>query len=215
MIETLKHQSGAHLLSLPVLPDHLLVCGSDEAGRGPIAGPVVAAAVILHPDRPIDGIKDSKKLSEKKRERLSEEIKANAYCWAIAQCDPEEIDELNILQASLLAMKRAIEALPVRPTKALVDGNRAPKLSIPAQAVIQGDATELCIGAASILAKVERDRQMLLWHQQYPAYDFAKHKAYPTVAHLEALRRHGITPIHRKSFRPVRELIDSHAATSK
>lgn len=200
---------GMNVETLRVLSAELLICGADEAGRGPIAGPVVAAAVILHPEQPIEGIKDSKKLSEKKRERLSEEIKSKAYCWAIAQCDPEEIDELNILQASLLAMKRAIEALPVAPSKALIDGNRAPKLSIPAQAVIQGDATEATIGAASILAKVERDRQMLLWHQHFPHYDFAKHKAYPTVAHLEALRTHGISPIHRKSFRPVRELIEA------
>ncbi|TRW50012.1 ribonuclease HII [Aliidiomarina halalkaliphila] len=192
----------------PLLAAELLICGADEAGRGPIAGPVVAAAVILDPNNPIEGIGDSKKLSEKKRDKLSIEIKEKAYCWAIAQCDPEEIDELNILHASMLAMKRAIEALPVTPTKALIDGNRVPRLSMPAEAIVQGDAREACIGAASILAKVERDRQMLAWHDTYPHYNFAQHKAYPTPAHLAALREHGVSPIHRKSFRPVRERLD-------
>jgi ribonuclease HII len=180
-----------------------MICGTDEAGRGPIAGPVVAAAVILDPNNPIAGINDSKKLSEKKREALSVEIKEKALYWAIAQCDADEIDAINILQASLLAMKRAVEALPVQPDKVLVDGNKLPQLNVPAEAIVGGDAIEACIGAASILAKVERDRQMLAWHELYPHYDFAKHKAYPTKAHLEALAAHGPCPVHRKSFGPV------------
>ncbi|MCC5855321.1 MAG: ribonuclease HII [Idiomarina sp.] len=186
----------------------IYVCGADEAGRGPIAGPVVAAAVILDPKRPIDGINDSKKLSEKKRNALSLLIKENALAWAIAQCDVDEIDNLNILQASLLAMQRAIESLSVKPELALIDGNKLPKgLSMPARAVIGGDAIEPAIGAASILAKVERDRQMLAWHTEYPQYEFDRHKAYPTPRHLELLREHGVSPVHRRSFRPVRELL--------
>lgn len=188
-----------------------MICGTDEAGRGPIAGPVVAAAVILDPAQPIEGITDSKKLSEKKREALSLEIKEKALYWSIAQCDADEIDQINILQASLLAMKRAVEALPVAPSKVLVDGNKLPNLSVPAEAIVGGDALEACIGAASILAKVERDRQMFEWHALYPAYDFAKHKAYPTKAHLEALQIHGPCSIHRKSFGPVARFL---AATS-
>lgn len=184
-----------------------MICGTDEVGRGPIAGPVVAAAVILDPRKPIVGITDSKKLSEKKRLLLSEEIKAKALYWAIAQCDVEEIDRLNILQASLLAMQRAVEALPVLPNKVLVDGNKLPKLTMPAEAIVGGDALEACIGAASILAKVERDRQMLEWHKIYPQYDFAKHKAYPTKLHLEALERYGACPVHRTSFAPVARVI--------
>jgi ribonuclease HII len=189
-----------------------MICGTDEAGRGPIAGPVVAAAVILDPNNPIEGINDSKKLSEKKRLALSEEIKQKALYWAIAQCDAEEIDRINILQASLTAMKRAVEALGIKPEKVLVDGNYVPKLQVPAEAVVGGDALHACIGAASILAKVERDRQMLAWHEVYPQYDFAKHKAYPTPAHLEALRTHGVCPIHRKSFRPVMRVLAAQAA---
>ena len=189
-----------------------MICGTDEAGRGPIAGPVVAAAVILDPNNPIEGINDSKKLSEKKRLALSEEIKQKALYWAIAQCDAEEIDQINILQASLTAMKRAVEALGLKPAKVLVDGNYVPKLQVPAEAVVGGDASHACIGAASILAKVERDRQMLAWHEVYPQYDFAKHKAYPTPAHLEALRIHGACPIHRKSFRPVTRVLAEQAA---
>lgn len=187
-----------------------MICGTDEAGRGPIAGPVVAAAVILDPQHPIVGITDSKKLSAKKRELLSEEIKQKALYWAIAQCDADEIDRLNILQASLLAMQRAVEALPVQPSKVLVDGNKLPKLSVPAEALVGGDSLEACIGAASILAKVERDRQMQEWHAIYPEYDFAKHKAYPTKMHLEALERYGACPVHRKSFAPVARVIARH-----
>lgn len=187
-----------------------MICGTDEAGRGPIAGPVVAAAVILDPQQPIEGITDSKKLSAKKRELLSEEIKQKALYWAIAQCEADEIDRLNILQASLLAMQRAVEALPVQPSKVLVDGNKLPKLSVPAEALVGGDSLEACIGAASILAKVERDRQMQEWHAIYPEYDFAKHKAYPTKMHLEALERYGACPVHRKSFAPVARVIARH-----
>lgn len=183
-----------------------LICGADEAGRGPIAGPVVAAAVILHPDHPIEGITDSKKISEKKRNALSEQIKQHALAWAIAQCDADEIDDINILQASLLAMKRAIESLSVQPEKALIDGNRIPMgLTMPAVAIIGGDAHEQCIGAASILAKVERDRQMLEWHEKYPQYNFKQHKAYPTKQHLELIQQHGVCPVHRKSFGPVKK----------
>lgn len=184
-----------------------LLCGVDEAGRGPIAGPVVAAAVILDPENPIEGVTDSKKLSEKKRFALSEAIKAHALHWAIAQCDVEEIDQLNILHASMLAMSRAVAALPIAPEHVLVDGNRLPELSVPATAIVKGDASEACIGAASILAKVERDRQMLEWHERYPVYDFAKHKAYPTPQHLQLIKAHGVSPIHRRSFRPVKELL--------
>jgi len=184
-----------------------MICGTDEAGRGPIAGPVVAAAVILDPNDPIAGVTDSKKLSEKKRNMLSEEIKARALYWSIAQCDPQEIDELNILWASMLAMKRAVEALPVQPELVLVDGNRVPELQVPAKAIIKGDALEQCIGAASILAKVERDRQMMAWHDLYPQYEFARHKAYPTPLHLALLKEHGPCEIHRRSFGPVAKLI--------
>lgn len=184
-----------------------MICGTDEAGRGPIAGPVVAAAVILDPARPIVGINDSKKLTAKKREALSQEIKEKALYWAIAQCEADEIDAINILQASLLAMQRAVEALPIAPANVLVDGNRLPKLQVPAVAVIGGDGLHDCIGAASILAKVERDRQMLAWHELYPLYDFASHKAYPTPAHLALLKQHGVCPIHRRSFKPVRQLL--------
>lgn len=189
--------------------DIQLVCGVDEAGRGPLAGPVVAAAVILDPAKPIDGVTDSKKLSAKKRQFLSDEIKVHALYWAIAQCDMDEIDSLNILHASMLAMTRAVEALPIAPQHVLVDGNRLPQLNVPATAIIKGDATEACIGAASILAKVERDRQMIEWHQRYPVYDFAKHKAYPTAQHLQLIREHGVSPIHRRSFKPVRDILQA------
>lgn len=185
-----------------------MICGIDEAGRGPIAGPVVAAAVILDPENPIEGLNDSKKLSEKKRNALNAEIKEKALYWAIAQADVEEIDRINILWASMNAMARAAEALPVAPTKVLVDGNRIPQLQVPAEAIVGGDASEACIAAASILAKVERDRQMLEWHQRYPEYEFNKHKAYGTARHLELLKQFGPCAIHRKSFRPVRELLD-------
>ncbi|MDV6328792.1 ribonuclease HII [Idiomarina sp. PL1-037] len=184
-----------------------MICGTDEAGRGPIAGPVVAAAVILDPDNPIEGLNDSKKLSEKKREKLSLEIKEKALYWSIAQSDPDEIEAINILWASMKAMQRAVEALPLKPDMVLVDGNRVPELNVPAKAIVGGDASEQCIAAASILAKVERDRQMLKWHELYPQYEFDKHKAYGTKKHLELLEKYGPCPIHRKGFNPVKRLL--------
>lgn len=180
-----------------------LIAGVDEAGRGPLAGPVVAAAVILDDLQPILGLNDSKKLSERKRQYLALEIKAKALCFSIAQASVEEIDEMNILQATLLAMRRAVAGLRLKPVKALIDGNRIPKLDVIAEAIVQGDAKVACISAASILAKTTRDEWMLAMHQQYPQYQFAAHKGYGTPVHLAALRAHGASPIHRKSFRPV------------
>ena len=180
-----------------------LIAGVDEAGRGPLAGPVVAAAVILDDLQPILGLNDSKKLSERKRQYLALEIKAKALCFSIAQASVEEIDEMNILQATLLAMRRAVAGLRLKPVKALIDGNRIPKLDVIAEAIVQGDAKVACISAASILAKTTRDEWMLAIHQQYPQYQFAAHKGYGTAVHLAALRAHGASPIHRKSFRPV------------
>lgn len=180
-----------------------LVCGIDEAGRGPLAGPVVAAAVILDPARPIPGLNDSKKLSEKKRVVLAELIRERAIAWAVAEASVEEIDRINILQASLLAMQRAVAGLAVRPTSALVDGNRCPKLDIPAEAIIQGDGKVASIAAASILAKTVRDAGMLVLHAQYPQYGFDRHMGYPTAAHFKALKEHGASPVHRRSFGPV------------
>ncbi len=180
-----------------------LIAGVDEAGRGPLAGPVVAAAVILDDLQPILGLNDSKKLSERKRQYLALEIKAKALCFSIAQASVEEIDEMNILQATLLAMRRAVAGLRLKPVKALIDGNRIPKLDVIAEAIVLGDAKVACISAASILAKTTRDEWMLAMHQQYPQYQFAAHKGYGTAVHLAALRAHGASPIHRKSFRPV------------
>lgn len=180
-----------------------LVCGIDEAGRGPLAGPVVAAAVILDPARPIPGLNDSKKLSEKKRVALAELIRERAIAWAVAEATVEEIDRINILQASLLAMQRAVAGLAVRPTSALVDGNRCPKLDIPAEAIIQGDGKIASIAAASILAKTVRDAGMRVLHAQYPQYSFDRHMGYPTLAHFKALEEHGASPVHRRSFGPV------------
>ena len=185
----------------------LLIAGVDEVGRGPLAGPVVAAAVILDPERPIDGLADSKKLSEKKREQLFIEIETHCVAYAIGRASVEEIDDINILQASLLAMRRAVEALSVAPTQALVDGNRCPPLHCPAKAVIKGDQTVPVISAASIMAKVIRDHEMLAYDEQYPDYGFASHKGYGTRQHIEALGRWGVTEIHRKSFAPVKELL--------
>jgi len=184
-----------------------LVAGVDEAGRGPLAGPVVAAAVILDELRPIRGLKDSKVLTALKRERLFDEIHAKALCLSIAQASVEEIDALNILQATMLAMKRAIEGLRLRPNKVLVDGNRLPRLRIQAEAVIGGDAKVKSISAASILAKVHRDRLCLELHREHPQYGFDGHKGYCTPEHLEALRLHGACPHHRRSFAPVRETL--------
>lgn len=184
-----------------------LVAGVDEVGRGPLAGPVVAAAVILDPQRPIEGLADSKKLNERQRERLFEQIRERALHWALGRAEAGEIDRINILQASLLAMRRAVEALPLVPGLALVDGNRCPTLPCPARAVVGGDASEPAISAASILAKVTRDREMVALDSRFPGYGLARHKGYPTRVHLEALRELGVTPIHRRSFGPVRRLI--------
>lgn len=180
-----------------------LVCGIDEAGRGPLAGPVVAAAVILDPARPIPGLNDSKKLSEKKRLVLARLIRERALAWAVAEASVEEIDRINILQASLLAMQRAVAALSIRPISALVDGNRCPLLDMPAEAIIKGDGKVASIAAASILAKTDRDAGMLVLHAQYPQYGFDRHMGYPTAAHCKALAEHGASPVHRRSFGPV------------
>lgn len=183
-----------------------LVCGIDEAGRGPLAGPVVAAAVILDPAHPITGLNDSKKLSARRREALAREIREKALAWAIAEASVEEIDRLNILQASLLAMQRAVADLSLCPIKALVDGNKCPKLDCPAEAIVGGDGKVAAIAAASILAKTARDAGMIALHAIYPMYGFDRHKGYPTAAHLAALRLHGPTLAHRRSFSPVAQL---------
>jgi ribonuclease HII len=185
-----------------------LVAGVDEVGRGPLAGAVVAAAVILDPDNPIEGLTDSKKLTEKRREVLSEEIKKKALCWAFGRAEPAEIDQVNILQASLLAMSRAVENLTTQPNHCLIDGNKCPVLSCTSEAIVKGDLKVDSIGAASIIAKVERDNELKRLDQQYPGYGLAKHKGYPTKQHLEALAELGITPIHRRSFSPVRKIIE-------
>jgi ribonuclease HII len=184
-----------------------LITGVDEVGRGPLAGPVVAAAVILDPKRPIEGLADSKALSEKKREELAVLIREQAIAWALGRAENEEIDKINILQASLLAMRRAVLALRPAPEFALVDGNRCPDLPCPADAIIKGDETVAVISAASILAKVSRDREMVEFDQQFPGYGFASHKGYPTKAHLMALSQLGVTPIHRRSFGPVKKYL--------
>lgn len=183
------------------------VAGVDEVGRGPLFGAVVTAAVILDPARPIDGLGDSKGLSERRRAQLFDEIREKALCWCIARAEVEEIDRLNILHATLLAMRRAVEGLSIPPEYALVDGNRCPQLPCPAEAVVKGDARVPAIGAASILAKVARDREMVELDARYPGYGLARHKGYPTPLHLEALRRLGPTPLHRRSFAPVRALL--------
>lgn len=183
---------------------NFLICGVDEAGRGPLAGAVYAAAVILDRARPIEGLADSKKLSEKKREKLAAEIRERALAWAVARADAEEIDCINILQASLLAMRRAVEGLTVVPSEALIDGLHCPKLAIPCRAIVKGDSSVAEISAASILAKTARDEEMLRLHQIYPQYGFDRHKGYPTAMHLEALRQYGVSEIHRKSFAPVK-----------
>ncbi len=184
-----------------------LVCGVDEAGRGPLAGPVYAAAVILDPAHPVEGIDDSKKLSPRRREALALMIKDRARAWAVASSSVEEIDSINILQASLLAMQRAVQALAIAPQRVLVDGLHRPSLAMPAEAIVRGDATVAEIAAASILAKVARDEAMRVLHGQYPQYGFDRHKGYPTALHLEALRRHGVSIAHRRSFAPVRACI--------
>ncbi|AUN94793.1 ribonuclease HII [Pseudazoarcus pumilus] len=184
-----------------------LVCGVDEAGRGPLCGSVVAAAVILDPARPIEGLADSKRLTAKRRERLAVQIRERALAWAVAEAGVEEIDRLNILHASLLAMRRAVEALPFAPALVRVDGNRCPALGLPCEAVVGGDALVAEISAASILAKTVRDETMNLLDARYPHYGFARHKGYPTPEHLAALRDHGALACHRRSFGPVRAIL--------
>jgi len=186
----------------------LLIAGVDEAGRGPLAGSVVAAAVILDAQQPIAGLTDSKKLSEKRRAVLDIEIRQKALSWSIAEASVQEIDAINILQASMLAMQRAVMTLSLKPHKVRVDGNREPDLpDFDVQAIIKGDLTEPCISAASILAKQYRDRQMLELDRLYPEYQFARHKGYPTKLHRELLIEHGVSPVHRRSFRPVFDLL--------
>ena len=186
-----------------------LVAGVDEVGRGPLCGAVVAAAVILDPAHPIAGLRDSKKLTEKRREALFVEIQTHALAWCIAEASVEEIDQLNILHATMLAMRRAVEGLKITPDIALIDGNRCPALSVPCEAIVQGDDQVPAIAAASILAKVTRDRQMYELEQQYPGYGIAKHKGYPTPQHLQALLDLGVTPFHRRSFAPVRRCLEN------
>jgi len=185
----------------------MLIAGVDEVGRGPLAGPVVAAAVILDETRPIEGLADSKTLSAYRREELSVLIRERALCWALGRAEVEEIDRLNILQASLLAMQRAVMALTLQPQLVLVDGNQAPSLAYPVTTVIRGDATVPSISAASILAKVARDAEMCDLDRRYPGYGFSVHKGYPTHAHLDALQKQGVSPIHRRSFGPVRRAL--------
>jgi len=186
----------------------LLIAGVDEAGRGPLAGPVIAAAVILDAGKVVAGIADSKTLTAERREELSELIRQHAVCWALGRAEVEEIDRLNILQATMLAMSRAVMSLSRAPGLVLVDGNRAPAIEYPVQTVIRGDATVPAISAASILAKVARDAEMRDWDRRYPGYGFSIHKGYPTRAHIDALRERGACPIHRNSFGPVREILE-------
>lgn len=188
-----------------------LMAGVDEAGRGPLAGPVVAAAVILDDQQPIAGLADSKKLSARQRERLFDEIRSKALCFCIAEASVEEIDRLNILQATMLAMRRAVEGLRLKPGMVLVDGNRIPVLKIPAEAIVKGDAKVPAISAASILAKVHRDRWCDELDRAHPEYGFATHKGYPTADHLAALREHGPIAVHRRSFGPVKAVLDDPA----
>lgn len=187
--------------------DKYYVAGVDEVGRGPLAGPVIAAAVILDPDRPIQGLRDSKKLSEKRRIQLNETIRSQALCFAYGRAEVLEIDEINIFHASLLAMQRAVNALPVRPQHALVDGKFPPDVDCKVTTIIGGDDKEDAIAAASIIAKVKRDLEMVRLHELYPDYGFDRHKGYPTKLHLEALLRNGVTEHHRRSFRPVKNVL--------
>ncbi|AZZ98894.1 ribonuclease HII [Pseudoalteromonas sp. R3] len=188
-------------------PDVQFIAGVDEVGRGPLVGDVVTAAVILDPANPIEGLTDSKKLTEKKRLLLAQEIKQKALCYHVARATVSEIDELNILHATMLAMTRAVEGLAVKAQFVFVDGNRLPELSVPAQAIVKGDSLVAEISAASILAKVTRDQEMLDLDKQYPQYGFAAHKGYPTKAHFAALSEHGVTPHHRTSFKPVQRIL--------
>jgi len=184
------------------------LAGVDEVGRGPLAGDVVAAAVILDPSRPVPGLRDSKKLSASRREQLALQIRDCALAWSVARATVAEIDEHNILQASLLAMHRAVRALQPQPAYVLVDGNRLPRWDYPSEPVVKGDDRVPAIAAASILAKVQRDKELVALEQVYPGYGFAAHKGYPTAVHLEALRRLGVTPVHRRTFGPVRALLE-------
>lgn len=191
-----------------IYPPANLIAGVDEVGRGPLIGAVVTAAVILDPNKPIQGLADSKKLSEKKRLILAEEIKEKALAWSLGRAEANEIDQINILQATMLAMCRAVQGLYIQPDFVLIDGNRIPKdLRIAAQAVVKGDSLVAEISAASILAKVARDQEMIELHQRYPEYGFDRHKGYPTALHLENLAKYGILPEHRKSFAPVKQYI--------
>jgi len=189
------------------------ICGVDEAGRGPLVGAVVAGAVVLDPNHPIAGLKDSKKLTAARREYLYEQIMEKAKAWGVGEASPAEIDDINILQATMLAMRRAVEDLTSRlggwPDKALIDGNRCPELPIVAEAIIKGDAKEPAISAASIVAKVTRDRQMMSLHERHPEYGFAQHMGYPTEAHFAALKQYGACDQHRRSFSPVRKVLES------
>ncbi|KQN58218.1 MULTISPECIES: ribonuclease HII [unclassified Erwinia] len=198
-----------------IYPDARLIAGVDEVGRGPLVGAVVTAAVILDPARPIAGLADSKKLSEKRRLALYDEIKEKALSWSLGRAEPDEIDRLNILHATMLAMQRAVAGLHLTPDFVLIDGNRCPALAMPAQAIVKGDSLVREISAASIIAKVTRDREMAGLDLQYPEYGFAQHKGYPTALHLEKLARFGATPYHRRSFAPVRNvLIDADVAAA-
>ncbi|HEM6890498.1 TPA: ribonuclease HII [Providencia rettgeri] len=191
-----------------IYPKANLIAGVDEVGRGPLVGAVVTAAVILDPNNPIIGLADSKKLTERKREKLFDEIQKKALCWCIGRAEPEEIDKINILHATMLAMQRAVAGLAIVPEFVLIDGNRCPELPMPAQAVVKGDSLVQEISAASILAKVIRDREMVELDKTFPEYGFAKHKGYPTAYHLEKLAQYGATEFHRKSFAPVRRALD-------
>lgn len=189
------------------LPAGVMLAGVDEVGRGPLIGAVVTAAVILDPARPIAGLADSKKLTEKKRLALAEEIREKALCWSLGRAEPQEIDELNILRATMVAMQRAVAGLAIQPQHVMVDGNRAPRFACPATAVVKGDSLVPAISAASILAKVTRDAEMGALHERHPQYGFAQHKGYPTAQHMAALREHGPLPDHRRSFAPVRDAL--------
>ena len=184
------------------------VAGVDEAGRGPLAGPVIAGAVILDPEKPIAGLRDSKRLSASRRDELYDQIRERALAWAVGRAEVEEIDRINILQATMLAMRRAVEALQPFADHALIDGNRCPDLYCTAQAIIKGDSKVLAISAASIVAKVTRDREMVELDRSYPGYGLARHKGYPSKAHIEALESLGVTPVHRRSYAPVRRVIE-------
>lgn len=201
-----------------IYPNATLIAGVDEVGRGPLVGAVVTAAVILDPARPIAGLADSKKLSEKRRIALFDEIKEKALSWSLGRAEPEEIDQLNILHATMLAMQRAVAGLHLTPDFVLIDGNRCPALAMPSQAVVKGDSLVREISAASIIAKVTRDREMAELDRQYPQYGFAQHKGYPTALHMEKLVQFGATPQHRRSFAPVRNVLldaDVNAATAR